>query len=57
MRLHVTTIPKGSAVMLLGASADREAGALSDADAFDADRDEAPTSPSGADPIAIWVLR
>ncbi|RDH74912.1 cytochrome P450 [Mycolicibacterium moriokaense] len=37
--LHGTTIPAGSAVMLLGASANRDERAFTDADAFDIDRD------------------
>jgi cytochrome P450 len=37
--LHGTTIPKGSAVMLLGASANRDERAFTDADTFDINRD------------------
>jgi cytochrome P450 len=37
--LHGTTIPAGSAVMLLGASGNRDERAFTDADAFDIDRD------------------
>ena len=37
--LHGTTIPAGSAVMLLGASANRDERAFTNADTFDIDRD------------------
>lgn len=37
--LHDTTIPKGSAVMLLGASANRDERAFTDAEVFDINRD------------------
>ncbi|OCB27273.1 cytochrome P450 [Mycobacterium intracellulare] len=39
VRLHETTIPAGSAVMLLGASANRDERAFTDADVFDINRD------------------
>ncbi len=41
VRLHGTTIPAGSAVMLLGASANRDERAFTDADTFDINRDRA----------------
>ena len=39
VQLHGTTIPAGSAVMLLGASANRDDRAFTDAEVFDIDRD------------------
>jgi cytochrome P450 len=39
VHLHGTTIPAGSAVMLLGASANRDGRAFNDADTFDINRD------------------
>jgi cytochrome P450 len=39
VHLHGTTIPAGKAVMLLGASANRDERAFTDADAFDINRD------------------
>lgn len=39
VHLHGTTIPEGSAVMLLGASANRDGRAFTDADKFDINRD------------------
>lgn len=39
VELHGTTIPEGSAVMLLGASANRDERAFTDADTFDINRD------------------
>lgn len=41
VHLHGTVIPKDSAVMLLGASANRDSRAFTDADTFDIDRDRA----------------
>jgi cytochrome P450 len=39
VHLHGTTIPAGSAVMLLGAAANRDGRAFTDADSFDINRD------------------